>query len=415
MSALAAQAAQGLKRYRRGTDRILPPEATLARVRPLLPVMGITRLANVTGLDRIGIPVVMVSRPNARSISVSQGKGLDLAAAKASGVMEAIETYHAETITLPLKYASFGELCYSHRMVDVAGLPFCAGSRWRDDLAMLWIEGEDLQSGEPVWLPYELVSTNYTLPLPPGSGCFAANTNGLASGNSLGEAICHGLCELIERDATTLWRVRGAAERRARAIDPGTIDDVDCRDLLDRFERANVAVRIWDVTTDIGVACFQCLIIGSHAQDADPEFGAGCHPRREVALCRALTEAAQARTTYIVGARDDLASELYEDDVRARRAEEARELFEEPPPASDFAVTPSWDADTVEDDVEEILRRLREVGLHQAAFIELTKPAFCLPVARVVVPGLEGACHEVGDYLAGPRALVILRAEAELP
>jgi YcaO-like protein with predicted kinase domain len=415
MSALAAQAAQGLKRYRRGTDRILPPEATLARVRPLLPVMGITRLANVTGLDRIGIPVVMVSRPNARSISVSQGKGLELAAAKASGVMEAIETYHAETITLPLKYASFGELCYSHRMVDVAGLPFCAGSRWRDDLAMLWIEGEDLQSGEPVWLPYELVSTNYTLPLPPGSGCFAANTNGLASGNSLGEAICHGLCELIERDATTLWRVRGAAERRARAIDPGTIDDVDCRDLLDRFERANVAVRIWDVTTDIGVACFQCLIIGSHAQDADPEFGAGCHPRREVALCRALTEAAQARTTYIVGARDDLASELYEDEVRARRAKEARELFEEPPPASDFAVTPSWDADTVEDDVEEILRRLREVGLHQAAFVELTKPAFCLPVARVVVPGLEGACHEVGDYLAGPRALVILRAEAELP
>ncbi len=413
MSALAGQAVEGLKRYRRGTDRILPPEATLARVRPLLPVMGITRIANVTGLDRIGIPVVMVSRPNARSISVSQGKGLELAAAKASGVMEAIETYHAETITLPLKYASFGELCYNHRMVDIAGLPFCAGSRWRDDLAMLWIEGGELSSGEPVWLPYELVSTNYTLPLPPGSGCFTANTNGLASGNSLGEAICHGLCELIERDATTLWRVQGAAARRARAIDPATIEDVDCRNLLDRFERANVAVRIWNVTTDIEVACFQCLIMGSHAQDADPEFGAGCHPRREVALCRALTEAAQARTTYIVGARDDLASALYEDEVRARRAEEARELFEEPPPVGDFAATPSWDADTVEDDVEEILRRLQRVGLHQAAFVELTKPAFRLPVARVVVPGLEGAYHEVGDYFAGPRALAVLGAEGE--
>jgi YcaO-like protein with predicted kinase domain len=413
MSALAGAAAEGLKNYRRGTDRILPPEATLARVRPLLPVMGITRIANVTGLDRIGIPVVMVSRPNSRSISVSQGKGLDLAAAKASGVMEAIETYHAETITLPLKFASFGELCYSHRMIDVAGLPFCAGSRWRDDLAMLWIEGADLMSGEPVWLPYELVSTNYTLPLPPGSGCFAANTNGLASGNSLGEAICHGLCELIERDATTLWRVRSAAARRARAIDPATIEDVDGRDLLHRFERADVAVRIWDVTTDIGVACFQCLIMGSHAHDADPEFGAGCHPRREVALCRALTEAAQARTTYIVGARDDLASELYDDEVRARRAEEARELFEGAPPAGDFALTPSWDADTIEDDIEEILHRLRQVGLHEVALVELTKPAFRLPVARLVVPGLEGAYHEVGDYLAGPRALGVLGAEGE--
>ena len=413
MSALASQAMAGLKRYRRGTDRVLPPEATLARVRPLLPVMGITRIANVTGLDRIGIPVVMVSRPNARSISVSQGKGLELAAAKASGVMEAIETYHAETITLPLKYASFGELRYNHRMVDMAGLPFCAGSRWRDDLAMLWIEGGELQSGQPIWLPYELVSTNYTLPLPPGSGCFAANTNGLASGNSLGEAICHGLCELIERDATTLWRVRSPAARSARAIDPATIADVDCRDLLDRFERANVAVRIWNVTTDIEVACFQCLIMGSHALDADPEFGAGCHPRREVALCRALTEAAQARTTYIVGARDDLASELYDDDVRASRAEEARALFQAPPPAGDFAAAPSWDADTVEDDVEEIVRRLQQVGLDQVAFVDLTKPGFRLPVARVVVPGLEGAYHETGDYLAGPRALAILEAGGE--
>lgn len=413
MSTVVGLAAADRKRYRRGTDRIVPPEATLARVRPLLPVMGITRIANVTGLDRIGIPVVMVSRPNARSISVSQGKGLDLAAAKASGLMEAIETYHAETITLPVKFASFSELCYSHRMIDVAGLPFCAGSRWRDDLAMLWIEGRDLLSGDPVWLPYELVSANYTQPLAPGSGCFAANTNGLASGNSLAEAICHGMCELIERDATTLWRFQSEAARAARAVDPDTIDDPDCRALLACFERAGIAVRIWDATSDIEVACFQCLIMGQHARDADPEFGSGCHPRREVALCRALTEAAQARTTYIVGARDDLGSELYEDEIRAGRAQEARALFEGPPPARDVRAAPSWDVETVEDDIDELLRRLQQVGIRQAAFVELTNPALRLPVARVVIPGLEGAYHEAGDYLAGPRALAALRAEGE--
>ena len=323
VNALAGLAANQPKRYRRGTDRIVPPEATLARVRPLLPAMGITRIANVTGLDRIGIPVVMVSRPNSRSLSLSQGKGLDLAAAKASGVMEAIETYHAETITLPLKFASFGELCYSHshgrhRRAAVLRRQSLAG---RSHDALDRGTGSAFR-GRPVWLPHELVSTNYTLPLPPGSGCFTASSNGFASGNSLAEAICHGICELIERDATTLWRLRSDASRAARAIDPETIDDADCRGLLDRFERADVAVRIWDATSDIEVACFQCLIMGRHGQDADPEFGAGCHPRREVALCRALTEAAQARTTYIVGARDDLASELYEEAARARRAED---------------------------------------------------------------------------------------------
>ena len=65
-------------------------------------------------------------------------------------------------------------------------------------------------------MPFELVSANYTLPLPPGSGCFQANTNGLASGNHRLEAMCHGLCEVVERDATTLWRLESRAGREAR-------------------------------------------------------------------------------------------------------------------------------------------------------------------------------------------------------
>src|ERR1700742_693684 len=95
-----------VKQYLAGTHRQVDPAHTLARVQPLLATMGITRVANVTGLDTIGIPVVMVCRPNARSLSVSQGKGLTLDAAKASGLMESIELYHAETITLPLKLAT---------------------------------------------------------------------------------------------------------------------------------------------------------------------------------------------------------------------------------------------------------------------------------------------------------------------
>jgi ribosomal protein S12 methylthiotransferase accessory factor YcaO len=46
--------------------------------------MGITRLGNITGLDRIGIPVAIAVRPNSRSVSVSQGKGLELPQALAS-------------------------------------------------------------------------------------------------------------------------------------------------------------------------------------------------------------------------------------------------------------------------------------------------------------------------------------------
>lgn len=76
--------------------RLVSAEETLARVKPLFPLFGITRVANVTGLDTIGIPVVMVNRPNSRGLAVSQGKGVTLAAAKASAVMESIESWHAE-------------------------------------------------------------------------------------------------------------------------------------------------------------------------------------------------------------------------------------------------------------------------------------------------------------------------------
>ena len=82
-----------LKGYTVDTHRTVSTQETMTRVSPFLQQMGITRIANVTGLDTIGIPVVMVTRPNSRSVAVSQGKGLSLTAAKASGVMEAIESW----------------------------------------------------------------------------------------------------------------------------------------------------------------------------------------------------------------------------------------------------------------------------------------------------------------------------------
>jgi ribosomal protein S12 methylthiotransferase accessory factor YcaO len=82
------------KAFRRGTHRALAPDETLARVRHHASQMGITRLGNVTGLDLIGIPVAVAVRPNSRSVSVSQGKGLTLPQAMASALMEAVEGFH---------------------------------------------------------------------------------------------------------------------------------------------------------------------------------------------------------------------------------------------------------------------------------------------------------------------------------
>ena len=87
------------KGFFQGTQRSVPPAETLERVRPTFPVAGITRIANITHLDRIGVPTTLAIRPNGQTLSNSSGKGFDLDAAKTSAVMEAIELFHAEEFT----------------------------------------------------------------------------------------------------------------------------------------------------------------------------------------------------------------------------------------------------------------------------------------------------------------------------
>lgn len=395
--------ASAKKAYQSGTHRTVAPGDTVRRMRKFMPAMGITRIADVTGLDRIGIPVTAVCRPNSRSVAVSQGKGVDLASAEASGLMEAIEIYHAERIDLPLKYASYEELAYSHRLVDLDHLPKLKDSLYHPCLPLLWIEGRDLVGGTFSWLPFELVHTNYTQPLPPGSGCFFASSNGLASGNHMLEAISHGICEVVERDATALWYQRSDYKRASRRVRLDSIDDRHCRNLLGKFEGADVAVAIWDTTTDIKIPSFLCWIKergGAERLLDFPTVGAGCHPVAEVALSRALSEAAQERVTLISGARDDLDRADYEGMA-------LDEIFEIEPERDLAEVTSYW-AETLEDDVQWQLRQLGAAGLDQVFVVDLTKrDLFKIPVARVVIPGLEGVVDDPG-YVPGARAVAVL-------
>src|ERR1700726_4554412 len=130
------------KRFRRGTHRTADPGETLARVRPHAARMGITRLGNITGLDRIGIPVAVAVRPNSRSVSVAQGKGLELPQAMASALMEACEGYHAEEIG-PCWHGSYRDLASRATVADPDSLCLSGRPFDPDDAAISWIEGYD--------------------------------------------------------------------------------------------------------------------------------------------------------------------------------------------------------------------------------------------------------------------------------
>lgn len=392
----------GPKRYRDGTHRIVHPEATLARVAPFALAMGITRVAMLTGLDILGIPVAAAIRPNSRSIAVHQGKGVTVAAAKASAVMEAVETFHAEQMRLPLRLASHTEMAAEAPVADPARLPRCREGQ--EAGRILWVEGYDLRSAAPLWVPHELVTADFSHPQPIRIGYFQATTNGLASGNHRLEAMLHALYEVVERDAIALWRAApGALE--SRAVDPATVDAPASGALLEQFRRAGVAVRIWDVTSDIRLPTFVCLAMAEDpALGVEPELGSGCHADRDIALSRALTEAAQARLTRISGARDDFAPDSYGAAARRARQGAAQRLYGAATPRV-FRDAPDCAGDTLQQDLDTALSCLATAGLEQVAWVDLTRPEFAIPVGRIIVPGLEGPWTPGdGDYLPGERA-----------
>lgn len=369
---------------------------------PIAAQMGITRVAMLTGLDTIGIPVAAAFRPNSRSVAVHQGKGMTVAAAKASAIMEAAETFHAESMRVPLRLASYEELSSDSEAADPQRLPRARGAP--DPDRCFWVEGHELMSGKPQWVPFELVSADYRQVQPADLGLFQATTNGLGSGNSPLEAMLHGLYEAVERDAIALWRTVPAAQSQ-RAVDLDTVEGPASSDLLGRFRRAGVPVKIWDVTSDVGLPTFVCLAMASDpTQGVEPELGSGCHADRDVALARALTEAAQARVTRISGARDDFAPASYDAAARRRRLEAARLLFDGPA-VREFRSVPNLAGETLRYDLDIALRNLERAGMSQVVWIDLSRDELGIPTGRTLIPGLEGPwTPEGGDYRPGARA-----------
>jgi len=400
------------KAWRAGGRRSCTPEETWARLKPLLPVFGIARVANITGLDRIGIPVFTACRPNSRSLSVFQGKGLSTKAARVSAVMEAYETWCAESINHPLKFASIDELQFTHPLVDVTRLPLASVDGVDPALPFLWIEGQDLMGGDPRWVPFEMVHANYAEPEPPHSQAFTATTNGLASGNTREEARLHALMEVIERDAITLWKLGPEAWGSGTAVRLDSVTGTP-RLLLDLFEAAGIDVAIWDVTSDIGIPTFVALIHDRTGETGADELGGGTHVSAAVALVRALTEAAQARGTFIAGAREDITDPDYTDQAIAERREMTRGLLNSLTPERDFASVRSVETETFEGDIAFVLDALKAKGIEEAVAIEIGKPALPFAVTRVVVPGLEAALEGPNShYVPGERASRLL-AEAD--
>ncbi|MGR9215490.1 YcaO-like family protein (plasmid) [Rhizobium leguminosarum] len=391
-------------------DRAVTPAQTLAAVRPHLREFGITRVGLLTALDVLNIPVAFATRPNSHTLSVFQGKGIDNDAAMTSAAMEAVETRIAEIAPADLTQATIDSMRAERAaMIDLDNVARCApdeiGSK-----PIPWCTGLDILSGSSVLVPWWLVGLDHRGERPPG---FEQSSDGLASGNTPSEAVLHGLCELVERDAWALTQLKSPERLKESRVDPASFGDAVIDVMTDRITRAGMKLLLLDMTTDIGVPAFLAVIMPGNLSDrVDARWshvcgGCGCHPDPVRAALRAITEAAQSRLTAIAGSRDDFSPRIYQRLDRSAAMQQVVELCEGDGRMRAFHDRHRRPA-TIQDTIAHISDRLAATGIEQIIVVPFPHRSLPISVVRVIVPGLEVDIS--GQYIQlGMRAVNTIR------
>jgi ribosomal protein S12 methylthiotransferase accessory factor len=393
------------KRYKEGTHRARLPNETLEWLEEIYSKADITRVADITGLDRIGIPVFTAMRPLAAegAITVYTGKGHTPQEAKISAIMEAIERFSGEPRDIGMVKGSYEALCKSYRVLDPFTLNLPKLRRYSHNENLEWVQGHSLISGEEIFVPAEAVFHPYRRE----NQLFRTNTNGLATGNVIEEAILHGLLEVIERDAWSLFEL-GVIKGKDLQVEHCNL----AGELLRKFRDASVQVYIKNITSDIGIPTIAVAIDDEVTKDpALLSLGVGSHLVPEVALVRALTEAAQSRLTTIHGTREDTYKAVFARRIGYERMKRLnRRWFEESDEKTKMSELEGFDSDDVLEDIRYIINKLREAGLNELIVVDLTRREVSVPAVRVIVPGLE--VYALDKERMGRRALEKLKMKA---
>lgn len=372
---------------------------------------GVTRVGFITQLDRLNIPVAATFRPNARSVSVNHGKGTTNDDAIASAVGEAIEIAHAEIVALDTVRSSYRMICQEGIAVNPHRLLQRSGSGFDESTIIEWLPARHLATSNPTLVPFDAVCLDTTKSRSDSKADLVASSSGLGTGAAMEDAILHGLCELIERDAHTLWKMRGIDSQNQTRISVAGVEDTVCRVLIEQCEAAGLLVAAWNITSDVGVPVILIALVERYRQS--PTFvpyalGSGCHFDLNVAFIKAITEAAQMRLLQITAVRDDLRSEDYSQENQSTWRRMLTALTTHSPTAIGCGELKCTSHSSF---LEHVIAKFRHLGIDGPYVLNLTKAELGIPVVKIIAPGLEDSIEGTNQRL-GQRAMSALMGSA---
>jgi thioglycine synthase len=380
--------------YLEGTQRVYEEAATLEKTKEQIKTIGVTRIADITNLDRLGIPIFSAIRPSAArgAISIYSGKGSNEQRARISAMMESFERCLAERqglntniesgISAPALVESYSTAKESHNVLDPKTL--LLPQPYDPQLLLEWVGAFDLMNGEEIFVSANAVYHPYDAP----GRCqklFLSNTNGLAAGNVLEEAILHGLLEVIERDAISTAQFTHNLGKELVL----TKEDGYLYELARKFKEADIELKVWMVPTDTGIPTV--IAVTDDVRLKDPALlvmGAGSHLKPEIAIARAITEAAQSRVVQIQGAREDTDREGFIRSVGYERMKRLNGFWFEEGEKIFLSEVQDLSGKSPAENIDLILEKLRGLA-EKVLVVDLSREEVAVPVVRVIIPGFE--------------------------
>jgi oxazoline/thiazoline synthase len=244
-----------------------------------------------------------------------------------------------------------------------------------------WIWGYSLTRAEParvpanlVFLPYETDRESKIIAWP--------DSNGLASGNNLEEAILHGLLELIERDAAMIDEYNGLPRD---GVDPAGLPPA-ARAVLSALEGRGFACAFRTAQTDMPFPAVSAFLqkTGDPAQCC---VAFGCHLDPGLAMSRALTEAVQLLPPSVNQEEWFSAGAAGRYDAKPSRLIDLRAL-------------PRLAAGELRTDIGTCVAILERSGF-EVIVVDLSLPGIPFPAVRVLATGLQPLLHDGQRRLSG--------------
>ncbi len=380
-------------------DKACSPEETLINAKNKLKHFNIPILKETKRIDsgRLGIPVYLsVLTHEAKNLTGTykqMGKGITPHQAEVSAIMELVERFsifsfiemdnffYGRSDEISGEKISLEEL-FQAVHYDYTPSDFDKFKGIFDKIRVKWVKAYNANSDSFRYLPWNWFwSIN--------------EYNGSAAGNTIEEAALQALMEVVERHSCALSSFNNT---KIPVIDPLSIKDRQCRELIQRFDSLNITNYILDLTfgMDIPTLGFIGFDRSTFPNRSEIVYAAGTSTSPERALVRAITECAQ-----LAGDFDTEGKYLESGLPKFLNPDEIYKIFSGSDKIS-IGHLPSLKSDDFFEEINLACQRLVKKG-YNTYFVDISNPGLDLPAVYAIVPGnhfRERAFNHPASYLS---------------